>query len=149
MVTQDNKTPPGRVTDAQEGKGSSVEDRKARLSDLLSEIRNLPANDGFKDSARLWKLRTEYDTLLLEQVNEFLTLTERKTDSVLTVENTCDAIEERFMKALARNDLTMKEFLFLTKMNSKRIDRWRKSLLAQKQAIEQRLHRRGGPSAGR
>jgi len=138
MVIPDIETPAGPPRGAPEAMGPGAEDRKARLRTLLNEIVNFSADALFNDHGRLRKLRTEYDTLLLEQIIEFLKLTERNTDSVLTIQNTRDAIEKRFMKALDRTDLTVKEFLFLTEMNSKRIDRLRQGLLAQKQAIEQR-----------
>jgi hypothetical protein len=114
---------------------------EARLQELLSEYRRVCRAD--RNPARMWELRKQIYALKLQGVEAALALLERSKPDLATRlewEAGVDALMEPYELAARRTDLTIPELLCLKKLSAENKEKAWKSLLAEKQELEQLLH---------
>ncbi len=111
---------------------------ESELRKLESEIRSLLQSDG--DPAQLWKLREKWDLHYLRLLNPALAQYRRTQESVRGLIEVQESGLRTLEVALTRTDLTIPELLLLEKTFTRLLNQKRRSLVAQKKAIERRLH---------
>ena len=139
MKKEDQDPPPNSADPSTE---SAAKDPTTEMmtyeQDLISNIARLSRSG--EDPDRLSDLKRELDDFQLRQIELGLRLFERKSNPAGLREcaEAVAAVNQPYNLALSRTDLTVPELIFLHKWNEKILEEIRKSLLADKEAIERR-----------
>jgi hypothetical protein len=139
-INKEDQDPPPNSADP-----STESTAKDPATEIMSHVRDLISNiarlsRSGEDPGRLSDLKRELDDFQLRQIELGLSLFERKSDpaGLREREEAVAAANQPYNLALRRTDLTVPELIFLYKWNEKILEEMRKSLLADKEAIERR-----------